>query len=186
MVSIPSSEDEVIFHLLFTRIIRKMEKIWKPALAVGGIGAIGAFVFYGLNKEWLQLSIFARLTDQQTFYIMSLFLLLVFAVSLSMIVAWVFQERGKRVPTGKPGFEAGIDEGWDFQKTAEVIASNEGYAVRFIGFKKSELQTPVKSRTLRAQDTGHALKILGLILERPISNYDVSLIEDFVFELKVR
>ena len=55
-----------------------MEKFWKAALAVGGLGSVGAFVFYSLYKQWLTLHIFSMLSSDQTFEIMRIFLYLTF------------------------------------------------------------------------------------------------------------
>ena len=55
-----------------------MEKFWKHALAAAGVCAIGFFVFMSLYKEWLELSIFSKLTQDQTFILMILFLIIVF------------------------------------------------------------------------------------------------------------
>jgi hypothetical protein len=64
-----------------------MERFWKAALGVGGIAAIGAFVFWSLYSKWLALpSVFAQLTPQQTFIIMLVFLGLTFGALLSAFV----------------------------------------------------------------------------------------------------
>ena len=70
-------------------LYHKMEKFWKAALGVAGIGAIGLFVFYGLYKKWLSLPIFEKLSQDQTFYVMCGFLALVFAVAIFAIIAWL-------------------------------------------------------------------------------------------------
>src|SRR3954464_10110573 len=51
-----------------------MEPFWKAALPVGGISAIGAAFFWTLYSKWLDLKIFAGLTQDQTFSLMILFL----------------------------------------------------------------------------------------------------------------
>ncbi|MBC7367421.1 MAG: hypothetical protein H7343_11535 [Undibacterium sp.] len=53
-----------------------MEKIWKAAFAVAGLGAIAFFVFYSLYRQWLTLPIFERLSQSQTFSVMVIFLVL--------------------------------------------------------------------------------------------------------------
>ena len=56
-----------------------MEKFWKAALAVGGLGTVGAFVFWSLYNQWLTLPIFSTLSPDQPFEIMKIFLYLTFA-----------------------------------------------------------------------------------------------------------
>lgn len=69
-----------------------MERLWKAAFAVGGVAAIGAFVFWSLYKQWLALPIFERLSQQQTFVVMLVFLALTF---FALIAAFVLHARGK-------------------------------------------------------------------------------------------
>ena len=66
-----------------------MEKIWKAAFAVAGIGAVAFFVFYSLYKQWLTLPIFERLSQQQTFAVMVIFLVLSFGSLIAGLVAWL-------------------------------------------------------------------------------------------------
>ncbi len=68
-----------------------MEKFFKAALGIGGVATIGAAVFYGLYKEWLNLDIFGKLTSDQTFVVMLVFLVLVFLCALSFLVAYVLK-----------------------------------------------------------------------------------------------
>jgi hypothetical protein len=49
---------------------QNLEHFWTVALSVGGVGAIGAFVFWSLYKGWLKLGIFQALTSTQTFRLM--------------------------------------------------------------------------------------------------------------------
>ena len=68
-----------------------MERFWRAALGVGGIAAIGAFVFWSLYKQWLSLpGIFAQLTSGQTFVLMLVFLVLTFA---ALIAAFLLHAR---------------------------------------------------------------------------------------------
>lgn len=66
-----------------------MERFWRSALATAGIGAIAFFVFYGLYKQWLQLSIFPRLTQGQAFTLMLVFLGLTFCALIVGLIAWL-------------------------------------------------------------------------------------------------
>ena len=72
-----------------------MDNFWKAALAVGGVSAIGAFIFLSLYKEWLGLAIFSKLSSDQTFISMLLFLSLTFISLLSFILAFVKSKQEK-------------------------------------------------------------------------------------------
>jgi len=74
----------------------KMRGFWPAALTVGGLGAVGAFVFWSLYKNWLSLPIFERLTSDQTFYLMVGFLILTFASLVSILFAYVETKRIER------------------------------------------------------------------------------------------
>lgn len=66
-----------------------MDKFWKAALGVGGLGTVGAFVFWSLYKEWLTLGIFSTMTAEHTFFIMIIFLVLVFLSLIVLVIAYV-------------------------------------------------------------------------------------------------
>ena len=68
-----------------------MDKFWKLALGVGGLSSVGAFVFYSLYRNWLTLPIFANLSDDQTFLLMALFLIIVFLALLSLLFVYVIR-----------------------------------------------------------------------------------------------
>jgi len=55
-----------------------MEKLWKIAITISGLGGIGAFVFWSLYKEWLTLPIFAKMSPIHTFILMLTFLIFTF------------------------------------------------------------------------------------------------------------
>jgi len=76
-----------------------MEKIWKSAFAVAGIGGVAFFVFYLLNKQLLTMPVFERLTPTQTFAVMMTFLVLVFGSLVAGVMAWL---RKSAVQTGLP------------------------------------------------------------------------------------
>ncbi len=63
-----------------------MDRLWKAAFAVGGVAAIGAFVFWSLYRQWLSLVIFERLSQRQTFVVMLVFLSLTFLALVSAFV----------------------------------------------------------------------------------------------------
>jgi len=64
-----------------------LDNFFKAALGVGGLGTVGAAVFFSLYKDWLTLDIFSQLSGDQTFIIMLVFLGLVFFCTLAFIVA---------------------------------------------------------------------------------------------------
>ena len=74
---------------------KKMEKFWKAAIAVGGLAAIGAFVFWSLYKDWLSLQIFSKMSSEQTFTIMIIFLVLTFIALIVLVVAYFFRGKNK-------------------------------------------------------------------------------------------
>ena len=66
-----------------------MNKFWNAAFAFCGFSAVAAFVFWSLYKQWLALPIFERLTQQQTFIVMLVFLVLAFAGLIAMLVVYM-------------------------------------------------------------------------------------------------
>lgn len=74
-----------------------MDKFFQAALGVGGLGTVGAAIFFGLYKQWLTLEIFSELTGDQTFTIMLVFLVLVFFCAIALIIAHVI--KGLKVNT---------------------------------------------------------------------------------------
>ncbi len=71
-----------------------MDSFWKAALAVGGVAAIGAFVLWSLYKDWLALPIFSKMTPEQTFQIMKMFLWFTFACFALSIASYAFMKKG--------------------------------------------------------------------------------------------
>jgi hypothetical protein len=63
-----------------------MDKFWKAALSVGGVGTVGAFVLWSLYKDWLHLPLFSQMSANQTFALMLIFLALTFASLVSMLI----------------------------------------------------------------------------------------------------
>jgi hypothetical protein len=72
-----------------------MERFWKAALSVAGIGAVAFFVFFGLYRQWLKLSIFPQLTQEQAFILMLVFLGLTFLSLVLGLWAWMSSNRGR-------------------------------------------------------------------------------------------
>lgn len=71
-----------------------MDKFWKAALGVAGIGAVAFFAFYSLYKKWLSLPIFPQLTQEQAFVLMLVFLALTFLALVVGVIAWLRQGKG--------------------------------------------------------------------------------------------
>lgn len=89
-----------------------MEKFWKAALAVGGVSAIGAFVFWSLYKDWLALPIFSKMSPEQTFEIMKIFLYLAFAALVLFVFAYV-RGSGLRKQNESKEHVFNLHESWD-------------------------------------------------------------------------
>lgn len=68
-----------------------LDSFFKAALGIGGLGTVGAAVFFGLYKEWLALDIFSKLSAEQTFIIMLVFLGLVFLSLVVLVVAYILK-----------------------------------------------------------------------------------------------
>lgn len=66
-----------------------MERFWKAALGIAGMGAVGFFTFYSLYKQWLSLPIFPTLTSEQAFILMLVFLVLTFLALIIGVFAWM-------------------------------------------------------------------------------------------------
>jgi hypothetical protein len=77
-----------------------MDSFWQIALGVGGVAAIGAFLFLSLYRGWLKLDIFPKLTKRQTFTVMMTFLVLVFLALIAFLLVYCF--RPQIEPTGDP------------------------------------------------------------------------------------
>jgi hypothetical protein len=66
-----------------------MELFWKSAVALCGLGGIGAFVFWSLYKDWIQLPIFSTIPPKHTFVLMLVFLVLTFLSLISILITYV-------------------------------------------------------------------------------------------------
>jgi hypothetical protein len=84
-----------------------MDRFWRVALGIAGIGAIGFFVFWSLYRQWLTLPIFSILTQAQTFQLLVYFLWLTFGALVLAVTAYVVTHRpaqrlGDYVPVQSP------------------------------------------------------------------------------------
>jgi len=67
-----------------------MEKFWRAAIGIAGLGAVAFFVFYSLYNQWLSLPIFPVLTQEQAFILMLAFLGFTFLSLITGVVGWLF------------------------------------------------------------------------------------------------
>ncbi len=72
----PGEADTALVPISAKRWENGMQTFWKAALPVGGLCAIAAALFWSLYSKWLDLKIFVGLSQDQTFYLMVLFLVL--------------------------------------------------------------------------------------------------------------
>ena len=150
-----------------------IEKFWKPALAIGGVSSIGAFIFYSLNKQWLTLPIFSKLTANQTFIIMLVFLSFVFLVTTFMLIAWFFDKKNSVLIPANPSITFEIPEFCTFEKAANALVGEDNSVIEFIGFNSEILEIQLRPRTLKANTTLRALELLKSLGQSAIPNYRV-------------
>jgi hypothetical protein len=70
-----------------------MDRFWKAALGVAGIGAVAFLTLLSLYQKWLTLPIFSQVDSNQTFVLMLVFLVLTFSALIAGLVAWRMQGR---------------------------------------------------------------------------------------------
>lgn len=147
-----------------------MEKFWRAALAVAGLGAVGAFVFWSLYSQWIKLGIFGNLTSSQTFYLMLAFLVLTFFALIAALVTYSKLQR----TDGTPAINAAtysIPANWTFKASAEKIAGRR--IVEFVGFKNEELSAPMQGKEFEASTDIAALSQLRLLANGRVRLYTV-------------
>ncbi len=89
-----------------------MEAFWKIVVSVTGIAGVGAFVFYGLYKNWLKLPAFASLTRDQRYRLFIIFLILTFAFAVLAL--------------GLSAYEGYLKSAQAETSTRELLATLEG------------------------------------------------------------
>jgi len=90
-----------------------MQSFWKAALAVGGLAVVGAFVFWSLYKKWLTLPIFSKLSSDQTFYLMLIFLIFTFVVFIVCAVVYaISNKKGNIPPAADSAHVFALHEAW--------------------------------------------------------------------------
>ncbi|MBT3059775.1 MAG: hypothetical protein KME44_13245 [Candidatus Thiodiazotropha sp. (ex Lucina pensylvanica)] len=151
-----------------------IEKFWKPALAIGGVAAIGAFVFYSLYKQWLTLDIFSQLTPDHTFIIMIVFLVLVFIVAFTMLILWFLDKGRPKEQEIEEGMSFSIPENCSFEQAVRALASEDGSVVEFEGFTKAVLGITLNVQTIKATTTLRAIELLSSVAVSSIPKYRVS------------
>lgn len=90
-----------------------MEKFWELSLAIGGISAIGAFIFYSLYKKWLSLDIFSKMTQKQTFEIMKFFLSLTFAALFFFISLYAVKSNSTQEQSSTDNHLFDLQKAWE-------------------------------------------------------------------------
>jgi len=149
-----------------------VEKFWKTALAIGGVASTGAFVFYSLNKQWLSLDIFSRLTPNQTFLIMLVFLLFVFLIAVFMLIAWVIDKK-RNTPKSNPCIIYSIPDGCSFRQVVSILAAEDKSVIEFRGFRKKELDVKLSSKTIEASSTLRAIELIQSLAKSFFPAYSV-------------
>jgi len=99
-----------------------MERFWKAAVGIGGVAAIGAFVFWSLYRDWLRLPLFSQISPQQTFQLMLIFLSLTFLSLVGMLIVYVWTKH----------LEAKRNGGSEIRSSVDLVSSslertNQGY-----------------------------------------------------------
>lgn len=136
-----------------------MEKFWKAALAVGGLGTVGAFVFWSLYKQWLSLPIFSMLSSDQTFEIMKMFLLLTFA-SLLVLGFLYLSHHSHKKPAN--------DHVFNLHKSWEGV--NEIDCDRLIG---PDVTNAVRAMTITASSWLNGLVEKKIIFENHFEDFEL-------------
>lgn len=146
-----------------------MEKFWRAALAVAGLGAVGSFVFWGLYKQWLSLKIFANITSEHTFIIMLVFLVLTFFALIAILITYIISTKNQPVAPNANTYS--IPDGTTFNSAILIIASRKN--VQFKNFTKNELAKKLTARQFEASDDIEAIKQLRLLINGDFCEYSV-------------
>jgi hypothetical protein len=166
----PTSREK---HWLKKATRNAMEAVWKVALGVAGLGAVGFFVFWLLLKQWLSLAIFAQLTKDQTYKLMKLFLLLVFLAVVVAVVAFIVQELGKnqhvsesRLEKAEASFDT-LDEKDNVFPTLDVKIRNLGEQTALLTKARFRFEKKWELFPLRTFVTGKVVPPERYTLELP-------------------
>ena len=149
-----------------------INKFWKPALAVGGVAAIGAFIFYALYKQWLELQIFSALTSKDTFIVMLVFLVLVFIIVMAMLILW-YLDRGRIQIQNKNGVSFSIPQGCTFEQAIRALVSEAAAVVQFEGFSKKQLKVKLTPQKISTVSTLRAIELIKGVAPQSFPKYSV-------------
>lgn len=145
-----------------------MAKFWRAALAVAGLGAIGAFVFWSLYSKWVSLGIFSNLSSEQTFILMLVFLGLTFLALIAALITYAnLQKGGSNLEINAGTYS--IPPNWTFKTSAEKLAGRR--IVEFVGFYQRELLAPVQAKEFEASTDIAALAQLRLLTNGKVRPY---------------
>jgi hypothetical protein len=136
-----------------------MEKFWKAALAVGGIAAIGAFVFWSLYRQWLSLPIFSQLSQEQTFAVMKIFLWLTFGSLLLFAILFLTRSLPSR---------AGADHVFELHESWKGV--NEIDCDRLVG---PDVTSAARAMTITASSWLNGLVDKRIIVENHFQDFDL-------------
>ena len=137
-----------------------MNKFWKAALAVGGIAAIGAFVFWSLYKDWLALPIFSKMTPEQTFEIMKIFLWLTFGSLAFMVVTYLISKKHDK--PSNPDHVFKLHKSWE--------GVNEIDCARLIG---PDVSNAARAMTITASSWLNGLVSKKIIFENHFEDFEL-------------
>ncbi len=103
-----------------------METLWKVAFGVGGIGAVGFFVFLMLYKGVLNLpdtGVFSQMTPTQTFALMLSFLFLTFLALVGGLYVYLKKDSDSSPQKGSQRVEIHSITNFPLARTAVCIQS---------------------------------------------------------------
>ena len=140
------------------------DRFWKAALTVGGLGAVGAFVFWSLYKDWLKLSIFERMTQGQTFALMVIFLVLTFGALLFIGYLYLARPSKAAIPASDHAFK--LHDAWE--------GVNEIDCEKLIG---PDVSNAARAMTITASSWLNGLVDKKVILENHFDDFELLYLE---------
>ena len=159
-----------------------MEKFWKAAIGVAGLGAIGSFVFWSLYTNWLSIGIFSQLTAEQTFVLMIIFLLLTFAALIAALVTYLKSQAAPSARTNAVAFS--IPGGWTLRQVLETIAGRS--VVEFVGFHTHELACVLPRKEIEAPTNLDAMRNVHALTGGRVRPYTVEQVGTGKYIVRVR
>jgi hypothetical protein len=99
-------------------------------------------------------------------------------------VVWFFYPRVAQLTEG---FNFSVPADWTFQQAVDAFAQSDHAVVAYDGFKKKELDTPLKERELHEKSVGDAIRRLRFLTTNPnmIREYEVRY-EDSTYYLRIK